>query len=106
MITIEQIERARENWIKASLSLRFRLVTPYFVDVNGIKKEVFAFLPEYGSSNGVIICLTSAPDFETDRDIINWAKENKFFYSFINIESCQKYDEDYFRDALEDWVKY
>lgn len=106
MITKEQIELARTNWLKASLSLFFKLVTPYFVEINGNKREVFAFLPEYGSPIGTIICLTSSPKFETYPEIIQWAKENKIYCSFLNVEDFENYNENYFKDILEDWVKY
>lgn len=106
MITDEQIEVARTNWLKASLNLFFKFETPFFVEINGNKREMFAFLPKYGSPNGTIICLTSSPQFETDQEIIQWAKENSFYYSFLNIEDFQKYDENYFKELLEDWMKY
>lgn len=104
MITREHTEVARKNWLKASLSLSFKLVTPYFVEINGNKLEVFAFLPAYGSQKGTLICLTSPPHFKTDKKIVNWAKENNINYSFINIEDFQSYNENYIKEILEDWV--
>lgn len=105
MITNERIEIARTNWLKASLNLFFKLDTPYFVDINGNKQEVFAFLHEYGAPNGTIICLTSSPQFVTDREIIQWAKEKKIYCSYLNIEDFQIYNEDYFKEILDDWMK-
>jgi hypothetical protein len=106
MITKEQFEQARLNWQKASKNLFFEIITPYFIEINGIKKELFAFLPEYGSPNGTIICLTSPPHYETDSEIIQWSKENKFYYSFLNVEEFQEYDEECLNEILEDWMKY
>jgi hypothetical protein len=106
MITRKQIELARENWVKASLFLFFKITTPYYIEINGSKKEVFAFLPEYGSPNGSIVCLISSPDFEIDNEVINWANENNLYYSFVNVENFQVYREDYFEEILEDWTKY
>ena len=104
-ITNKQFELARKNWVEASIKLNFKIVTPYFIEINGRKKEVFAFLPEYGSPNGTIMYLTCATEFETNSEIVNWAKKNKYFYSFINIETLQKYDENYFKEILDDWIK-
>jgi hypothetical protein len=106
MMTKQQIDVARNNWTKASMSLGFKLTSPYFIEFNGSKREVFAFLPEFGSPNGIIVNLTSPPEYETDIEIIEWARENKVFYSFISVESCLKYREDYFRDTLDDWLKF
>ena len=106
MIYKEQIKVAQENWVKASLSLSFKIITPYAIYIRGLKKDVFAFLPEYGSVIGTIINLTSPPNYEVDQDVIEWAKEKQCFYSFISIDDCQKYDEDYFKEILEDWIRY
>lgn len=106
MISKEKVEIARSNWNRASLKLFFKLITPYFADIDGDSYEIFAFLPEYGSINGAIICLTSAPLFETDNVIIRWAKRVEVFYSFVNVEDFQIYNEDYFREMLTDWVKF
>lgn len=65
MINVKQVEIARGNWLKASEELKFKIVTPYLLEINGITKTAFAYLPEYGSPNGVILGLTAAPDYET-----------------------------------------
>lgn len=106
MITIKQIEIAGANWIKASIELKFDIFSPFIFENNGIKKNAFALLPEYGSPHGTILGLISAPEFETDSAIVEWAKMNNLYYSFINIESCLYYDEVLIKETLEDWKKY
>jgi hypothetical protein len=106
MKTEEKIQQARENWVKASMDLSFKIISPYYIEINGKEKEIFAFLPRYGSIKGTLVELTSEPDFKTDSDIICFAKENNIFCSFINMKSCLKYDQDYFKETLEDWGGY
>jgi hypothetical protein len=106
IFTQQHIETARENWIKASGILNFKIITPYFILVNGNAKEVFMFLPEYGSRNGLIADLIFPPEFEIDKEIRAWAKENKCFCSFMYIEGQLSYNEKDIQDALDDWMKY
>jgi hypothetical protein len=106
MITAEQITIARKNWQMAAQNLGFKIVTPYLISINGSQKEVFAFLPEYGSPNGAIIELTFAPEYKTDKSLIEWAIENNSFYSFINVDNVLEYDQEYFSEVLADWMKY
>jgi len=106
MITEQETEKARVNWLKASNKLKFKIFTPYSFYFKGIKKEVFAFLPNYGSSNGIIVELTSSPEYEIDKEIIEWAKANNCCYSFVNIENCLYYSEFFFKETIEDWMKY
>ncbi len=106
MISQEQIELARLNWQNASMNLRFEIITPYFIEINGIEREVFAYLPEYGSPLGTILYLTHSPYFNTDFEIIHWAKENGLYYSFLNVDVFQKYEENCFTEILDDWMKY
>ncbi|GHV57996.1 hypothetical protein FACS1894182_08450 [Bacteroidia bacterium] len=103
MTTQEQIDFARKTWLQASKILDFKIATPYFLKLNGIQKEVFAFLPEYGSSNGMIIGLASQYE---DKDIRNWAMKHDCYYSFIYPESHLVYDKNIFSDSLDDWGKY
>jgi hypothetical protein len=106
MISMKQVKIARVNWIKASVDLNFKIVTPYQILVNGRKDDAFAFLPGYGSPNGTLVNLVSAPEFKVDVDIVKLAKELNCHYSFINIESCLEYNKYFFQETLEDWMKY
>ena len=99
----KEIDLVRKSWIKASEILNFKIITPHFLDINGTKREVFAFLPEYGSPNGMIIGLSYQYE---DEDLRNWCIQHCLFCSFIYIESHLIYDEIIFKDALEDWGKF
>lgn len=103
MINELKIESTRKNWIKASAQFGFELKTPYQVQLKHGVKEVFAYLPEYGSENGTVICLTGPPDYETDTEIVEWADNHGVHCSFINVESCLIYNEEYFVEVLDDW---
>uniref|UniRef100_UPI00404A1541 hypothetical protein n=1 Tax=Flavobacterium sp. TaxID=239 RepID=UPI00404A1541 len=102
----KQIQNIRGNWIKASVHFKFKIISPYAISQDDGIKEVFAFLPEYGSSNGMIVELIFPPEYHIDKALINWSKQNEKFYSFINIENFLEYDEIYFKEALEDWAKF
>jgi hypothetical protein len=106
MINNENISTAREVWLTASKIFGFKIITPYRIIVDGLEKEAFGFLPEYGTLKGTLVQLTSPPNFETDEDISKWAKENNFSCSFINIEMYLEYNEARFKDTLEDWGKF
>ena len=106
MIEEKYIEIARENWLRASEEMNFKFVSPYPFAYNNMVKKIFAFLPEYGSPNGMIIDFIMEPDYDIDKDISNIAKLKNCFCSFVNIENFLKYDEEAFKDALDDWMKY
>ncbi|GGH32949.1 hypothetical protein FAZ19_23480 [Sphingobacterium alkalisoli] len=105
IVNKEHILKARENWQKAAYNFKFEIITPYFISVKGSEKEVFAFVPAYGSSNGTIIELTSPPEYNTDKEIMEWASDNDLFCSFINVDNLLEYDERYFVEILDDWIK-
>ncbi|GHT35576.1 hypothetical protein FACS189434_13600 [Bacteroidia bacterium] len=102
MTTKEQIETVRNNWLRVSRELGFKIVTPYLFTLNGVEQEAFAFLPEYGSPNGIIIDLMIEPYYETNEDVKVFAKIKACFWSFIGTG----YDRDLIIDALEDWGKF
>jgi hypothetical protein len=102
----KQIQNVQENWIKASLHFKFKIISPYTIFQDDEIKEVFAFLPEYGSSNGMIVELIFPPEYHIDKALIEWSKQTKTIYSFINIENFLVYNEIYFREVLEDWAKF
>ena len=105
MITELQTRKARENWIKASKELEFKIISPYYILVDGRKQEVFAFLPEYGSVNGTLVFLMCPSDFKSSY-LSKWARRNKIFYSYLNVDELLEYDQRTFREALKDWRKF
>jgi hypothetical protein len=93
----------RENWIKAASEIGFEILSPYKINIENRILEVFAFLPKYGSNNGMIVELTSEPLFIINQDIVSYSKRNKCFYSFINIDIFLEYNKSEFIDLLDDW---
>jgi len=102
MISSNQIEIARNNWLKAADELSFNFTTPFEILIENVEKEVFGYLPDYGSSNGTIVELMEGPQ-KIDITLSNWAKENKIFLSYCNIDTFLEYNVSYFREILKDW---
>ncbi|WP_109831275.1 hypothetical protein [Reichenbachiella versicolor] len=93
----------KETWQEASSKLSFEIIMPYKIESNDFEVEVFGFLPNYGSENGMLVEIMYPPYFEMDRNIIQWAKGNDCFYAFINADEYLKYDKNKFMEILEDW---
>ena len=104
MISEKEIAKARENFILASKDFDFVFHSPF------VLKETltsFGFIENYGSKNGVVVCLSSPPDYRSDPEIIEWCKQNNCFCSFINAETLpREYKRSYFRELLRDWGRY
>jgi hypothetical protein len=106
MIKDKKINIGRMNWIKASSELSFNIISPYIYQDQDKNIEIFAYLPEYGSQNGALVDITFPPEYEINKDIKKAAEIMECFYSCINIDECQNYDENYFKETLNDWEKY
>ena len=103
MITQEQINIARKQFVHASEMLGFTMVSPFVLDED-TNLAAFVFLPDYGSINGAMIDLTESPEFKCASKIIEWCKSHQVFYSCLNIEPLLgAYDEQYFKELLRDW---
>jgi hypothetical protein len=102
MISDNQIEIARNNWLKAAEELNFKFITPFEILFENVEKEVFGYLPDYGSSNGAIVEMWESGQL-TDCKLSDWAKENNVFLSFCSIETFLEYNVVHFRDILKDW---
>ena len=104
MFNDDQIKNARYIFALASEEFGFEFVSPFTL-TDGI--DVFGYISNYGSKNGVVICLTTPPDFLTDNRIADWCKEMDCFYSCLNIELLTgEYKRSYFREMLRDWGNY
>ncbi len=97
------ITKIRENWLLASEEFAFKILTPYQILIDDKERNVFAFLPDYGSDNGMVIELIYPPEFNTDKEIIEWSRKNGCFFSFINAESYSEYEKALFGETLKDW---
>lgn len=102
-ISTEEIEKARQVWIKASQILDFKLITPYEFTLNGSTTEVFGLVPDYGTENGMLIGLTSGPEFYADEVVIQIANSINCGISFLNIEDFLIFNKSIFLELLSDW---
>ncbi len=69
--------------------------------------SAFGYIENYGSKNGVVICLDFCGDSFTDPAVRAWCEEMGCFCSFINIEPLLgEYKTSYFKEMLRDWGKY
>ena len=104
MINEDNLKIARHNFALASKDFGFEFESPFTL-TNEI--EAFGYIPNYGSKNGVVICLFDPPDLLTDNRVVDWCKEMDCFWSFLSIESLAgEYKRSYFRSMLRDWGKY
>ena len=104
MLVDEKIKNARHNFALASEEFGFEFVSPFTLTD---EIEVFGYISNYGSKNGVVVCLTAPPDYLTDNRVVEWCKENDCFCSFISIEPLiGEYRRSYFREMLRDWGQY
>lgn len=104
MLYEEKFKIARKNFALASEEFGFEFQSPFSL-LNEI--EVFGYIPNYGSKNGVVICFVTPPDFATDRRVVAWCKEMDCFYAFLNIELfIGEYKRSIFREMLRDWGEY
>jgi len=51
----------------------------------------------------MVIGATTPPEFNTDLELIEFAKQKRFFFTFINPAGFATYDESIFKEALTDW---
>ena len=104
MINEDTLRIARHNFSLAAEEFGFEFESPFTLTD---EIEAFGYISNYGSKNGVVVCLTAPPDFLTDNRVADWCKKMDCFYSFLNIESLNgEYKQSYFRDMLRDWGKY
>ena len=99
----EQIRKLSEVWLSAGKLLSFRIEAPYLLDgPDGNAALCVGYLPDFGGSNGTVVGVYSSM-LGTFPRLISAAKSRKLFYSFINFEVYEKYDEEEFKRALNDW---
>lgn len=104
MISEVELNKAKEKFILAAKDFGFVFHSPFALTDN---LSVFGYIENYGSKNGVVVCLTSSPDFSTNQEVINCCKQMDCFCSFISIEPLLgEYKASYFREMLRDWGKY
>lgn len=97
------IEKVRQQFVNASEEFNFTFISPYPLDEN-TNLYAFGFIDGYASKNGAIIDLVEPPQYEAEKNVIEWCKKHNRWFSQINIEPLLgEYDSSYFRELLDDW---
>lgn len=102
----EMIKKVINSWLRASKELNFKIVAPYIFNSNSGSFECIAYLPDFGSKNGMIIDKISPPSYGPTPGLPEAAKHMELYYSSINIEYYFEFNVDIFKDALIDWGFY
>lgn len=97
------LDQASRSWIEASKRLGIEVTAPYVVKVGGDSVQCLAFLPHFGKQNGMFVAPMLPPKFETDSRLVEFAKSKELFYSFVNPLGWTTFDENGFKEVLEDW---
>jgi hypothetical protein len=106
MMNETNIKNAQALWMRASKELNFEFVSPYRLFINGVDKHVFGFLPKYGTMKGTNLCVNSRPNFEVDKEIVEYAQNRGIHWCYLNIEHCLSYDLDYYKSILDDFAYF
>lgn len=95
--------RLAKAWIKASEELGFRIVAPYSLVCDSCVFECVAYLPDFGSINGMVVYLMlPRPSYDTP-GLMEAARALDMYYSCINGEVYGVFDAEVFKEALRDW---
>lgn len=103
MLYSELEERVVDAWIEASCKFRFRMHPKYRLSDAGREYKTLLFLPDYGGPKGMVVAGTTPPDFAVDSDLSDAARRAGLFVSFINLNMYETFDDQTFRNALDDW---
>ncbi|HEY1787840.1 MAG TPA: hypothetical protein VGJ73_06775 [Verrucomicrobiae bacterium] len=85
-------------WKLASISLGFKLVLD-FPPFTG-RYTFVAYLPDFGSRNGIILAAQYPPRFDKDRSIQEFAKAECKVCLFLDASNYTEYDEKKWRETL------
>ena len=97
------IEKARQQFVKASEEFNFTFISPYPLDKN-TNLYAFGFIDGYASKNGAVIALVEPPQYEVEKDVIEWCEKHNRWFCKLNIEPLlREYDSSYFQELLDDW---
>lgn len=99
----KDIYELRQLWHSMASELDFEIIAPYTINYDNKELSCFAFLPKFGSENGMVIDVISPPTYETNKEISNACKILGVYYAFINYDSYAKAGKKVFCEALLDW---
>ena len=93
-------------WNIAASRLGIIIHTPYILECDHYSIECLAYLPHFGSPNGMVIGWINPPRYERDRRLIECARNHLLYCSFIVPHVYSRYEDQKFREALMDWGYY
>jgi hypothetical protein len=86
----------------AATDLGITVVSPYTLSVGSRSKLCVAFLPDFGSCNGMVLGMIMPPSFPTDPELVGLAEVAGLFCSFLNWEVYSDYDQMTYKELLID----
>jgi hypothetical protein len=95
--------RLVKTWTKASDELGFRIVAPYLLVCDSGVFECVAYLPDFGTTNGMVIVQALPPEYLETPELWEAARAQGIGYSAVNVEVYESYDAEVFTEALRDW---
>ncbi len=106
MTTAQSQSVAIANLARITNELGIKFISPFGSEIDYLKNNILGFLPDYGSSHGMIICATAAPRYDIDGNVVTWGKKNGIFFTYINIDTLVKMNNADFLSMLDDWGKF
>jgi hypothetical protein len=100
---MDQIEELAEVWNAAASVLGVHLSAPYVLSSSNGSVKCAAFLPHFGSTRGMVVGVTSEPDFAIDPNLVECARTEGLYLSFIDTSVYATRGIESFKDALRDW---
>jgi hypothetical protein len=92
-------DRVSDAWKIAGQEFGIDVVAPYFLRCGASSVRFEAFLPSFGSQNGMVVGLTTNDSSEAHK----CAEEAGLFCSYVNPEVYREFKKKEFWEALKDW---
>lgn len=97
------LDRVIRAWLEASAKLGIKVIAPYTLSDGNQSLRCLAYLPDFGSPNGMVVAPLTSPALLSDRHLHELAQKKGLFCSSIDPLGWAQYDETAFKDALVDW---
>lgn len=103
------VYRASATWAAFASQWGINAQAPFALRVGHQSIACIAFLPDFGSPNGMVVAAMDLPEFGPDDRVSAVARSNGWFYTFLNVSAFapeKNVDARVIREALEDWGYY
>jgi len=98
----EVAAKIEDAWLDAAEQLGIDVEAPYVIDTAAGSATFLAFLPDFGGPNGMVLASADVEEGDLPTHVANDA-------GLFRVEVTERYatyDEDLFRDSLNDWGWY